>query len=349
MKEKNKILRQFVKKIILIRLDALGDLILSTPLLMAIRQNEPDWAIDALVTDYTKPVIENLPIIRELKVIQPQWGIPDSLPYFQSLAGETYDLSIAQSPTFYTYLASYLVKAINRIGIVYRERPLSAFAADSFLTNPISYEIRKKLASGERIPHEVEIGLDIARFLEMEVKSDDLYLTPGSNDERFAAATFTKWRWSKGDKIMAIHLSHKWMTHEFGIHNFRRIINDLQGIIPNLRVLFTFGPGERDLGLEFGKTFHEKESIKTLGEMTIFQWAALLKQCNLVLTADTAATHVASSQKVSTIVVYDPKDYEINSQQFAPWKVQNVKLKHGMPLRLAEQIVHSVKSLLGVG
>lgn len=348
MKKKIEIFKQFIKRVLFIRLDALGDVLLSTPLLTAIKQNYPDWKIDALVSDYTKPVLENCPMINELKVVEPHWKMPDSLTYFKNLAGEAYDLSVAQSPTAWSYLASYLAGASNRMGIVYRERPISVFLADSFLTNPIYYEIRKSLASGEKIPHEIEMGLDMARYLELEIKSDDIYLELGQEDEKFAASTFIKWKWSKLDTIIAIHLSKKWMTHEFGIHNFRRILNDLQNAIPNLRVVFTFGPGEKDLGLEFGRTFHGKDSIKILGEMTIHQWAALLKLCKLVVTMDTSATHVASSQKTKVLVIYDPKDYDLNSQQFAPWKVENIKLKHGMPLRLADQIVESTKSLLGM-
>ena len=49
------------RKLLVIRRDNIGDLVCTTPLLRSLRQKYPEARIDALVTSYNEPILENNP------------------------------------------------------------------------------------------------------------------------------------------------------------------------------------------------------------------------------------------------------------------------------------------------
>ena len=54
------------EKILIVRTDRIGDLILSTPVAEALKQKFPQAQIDFLVAPYTSPILKNDPFINEI-------------------------------------------------------------------------------------------------------------------------------------------------------------------------------------------------------------------------------------------------------------------------------------------
>ena len=50
-----------MKRIVIIRTDRVGDLVLSTPAIASLRRSWPEAKIEAIVTDYTEPVLRHSP------------------------------------------------------------------------------------------------------------------------------------------------------------------------------------------------------------------------------------------------------------------------------------------------
>ena len=55
-------------KILVIRHDNIGDLIVTTPLFRALRERFPDARIDALVNSYNRPVLDHNPDLSQIHV-----------------------------------------------------------------------------------------------------------------------------------------------------------------------------------------------------------------------------------------------------------------------------------------
>jgi ADP-heptose:LPS heptosyltransferase len=335
---------QDVKKILHIRIDRLGDLILSTPLLRAIYDNWKDKEVHCLVTPYTKEVLENCPFVSDIKVFSEKWGLLERLNYFNQLKKENYDLVIAHSPTSLSYFIAHYTGAPHRIGYVYAERPVVAKLVNMALTDPIHLDIRAMLARGEKVPHEVEQGLMIAERLGIKPKSRDVYLEPDTADKKHADDLVKKWFWTT-NKIFCIHLSEKWLNLGWQHNHFHRLVNDIRRKFKNPFVMFTYSSWELDIGREIQKTYENSTEIKCVSDLSIKQWAAMMKKCAFVITPDTGAIHVAASQKVPVVAVYGPDDFELTTQQWAPWRVKSKKLLQQAPIQLINEIVNAIGEL----
>ncbi|MCD4784195.1 MAG: glycosyltransferase family 9 protein [Candidatus Eremiobacteraeota bacterium] len=342
--KKEEIIYQTVRKILHIRLDRLGDVILSTPLLRALYDNWKDKEVHALVTPYTREVLEECPYVSEIKVFSNKWSIGERLSFLNHLKKEEYDLVIAHSPTSFSYFTAFFTKAQHRIGYVYEERPIVAKLVKMALTDPIMLDIRSRLAAGEKIPHEVEQGLMIAEKLGLKIKSRDLYLKPTDKDFKHVDKMMEKWFWTN-KKIFGIHLSNKWLALGWEVKHFHRLVNEIQRKWKGSYVLFTYGSYEIDIGREIHDYYKNKTTVHAVWDLSIKQWAAMLKKCTFLITTDTGAVHVAASQKVPVIVIYHPDNYELNSRQWAPWRVKNKKLVQKSPVQLINEIVNTISEL----
>lgn len=338
---------QFVKKVLHIRMDRLGDLILSTPLLRAINDNWKDRQVEvhSLVTPYTREVLVDCPYVDEIKTFSEKWGLMERLNFFNQLKKEHFDLVIAHSPTTWTYIAAFMSGAPHRIGYVYKERPLTAKLINYALTDCIELDIRERLAAGQKVPHEVEQGFMIAEHLGLQIKNRDLFLKPSAEDTKYAKDLFKKWLWASGKKVFGIHLSNKWLKLGWEVKHFTRLVTDLQNKWKGSYIIFTYGSYEVDIGREVQGIYQNNPAVNCVWDVSTKQWASLLKTCSFLITTDTGAVHVAASQKVPTIVIYDPDNYELNSQQWAPWRVKNKKLVQKAPIQLINEILANLESL----
>lgn len=338
---------QFAKKVLHIRLDKVGDLLLSTPLIRAIHEEwkERQVEIHCLVTPYTREILEDSPFVDDIKVFSEKWGVAERLNFLSQLKSEKFDLAIAHSPTTMSYLAAFMSGAPHRIGYVYEERPLSAKLVDYVLTDSVKINIRQHLTNGEKVPHEVEQSFMIADRLGVKIKHRDLYLEVTPEDKKHAEAQFKKWLWEPGKKIFGIHLSNKWLKLGWTVQHFHRLVSDIQKKWRGSYVLFTYGSYEVDIGREIQNHYQNNSYVNCSWDTTIKQWAAMLKKCSYLITTDTGAVHIAASQKVPLVVVYDPDSYDLNSQQWAPWRVKHKKLTQKAPLQLIREIISNIETL----
>jgi ADP-heptose:LPS heptosyltransferase len=64
-----------------------------------------------------------------------------------------------------------------------------------------------------------------------------------------------------------------------------------------------------------------------IGGLSFGQWAAVFAVARLVVTVDTGATHVASAMKRPTVVLFERRYFNLNSQEWAPYHVPAAVLR----------------------
>lgn len=97
---------------------------------------------------------------------------------------------------------------------------------------------------------------------------------------------------------------------------------------PGWKVLLTGGPGEADLVHSIADAMHNP--VQTLvGQTSPGQLTALLAHAAIVLGVDSGPLHLAVSQGVPTIHLYGPSDHE----RFGPWgdPARQIVLRAGVP------------------
>ena len=89
-----------------------------------------------------------------------------------------------------------------------------------------------------------------------------------------------------------------------------------------------------------------------VGELPFPLWAAAFEKSAVVVTVDTGATHLASATRRPTVVLFEHRYFNLNSQEWSPYGVPSVLLRKppdesvSSLARMRDDVVHAVASLL---
>lgn len=323
-----------MEKIGIIRLDKIGDLILTTPAISSLRKIYPDSFIKVYVSLRNREVLEYSPFVDQVEV----WDW--SLEFIRKVRKEKFDLMIAFSPITESYLAAFLSGSRIRAGYLYSSRPLTRFLSLFWLNKRLVCRIDQKdlEKAPSFVPHEVEQNLELVeQTLELKTSETELSVLIPDREKKWAEAQLP------GENWICLHLSRAWIEN---------LPSDfLSDLIRNLskekKFFLTYGPDESDL---LSKLFLP-ESIKKFGNLSFHQWGALVSRAVLCLSTNTGTVHLAASQKVPVIAVFETRFFNYHSQRWSPWKVPNAvfrkddkDLMHKI-LNEAEALSHAKKNI----
>jgi ADP-heptose:LPS heptosyltransferase len=324
------------RRILLIRTDRVGDLVLSTPAIASFRRSWPEARIEALVTDYTEPVMRYNPDVDAVHVLARSATGRASRVRARRL-GVGADLVVALAPRTLDYRLAFATHSPRRIGYVYRRRYLSRAAAIFFLTDYCISEADPELADrypDRPVAHEVQQVQALVSLAGGDSFTDELVLKVGDEDRAFAAA-HAPWG------AIALNLSPRWFLPNFGYEATLELIRRLAALRRDLVV--TYGNDVPDAAARLRDAVHAP-NVLWLGNLPLLQWAAALAQCDVVVTVDTGATHVASAVGTPVVVVFEREYYRLSSQEWAPWKVPNALLSKPPPRANANALIEDVVS-----
>lgn len=334
------------KKILFMRLDRIGDLILSTPLLKILKENNIDSKLFALVKPYTKEILEGNPYVDEVLTL-PE-GKSGQKILLDRLRQEKFDLVIGCSPTMETYILAWKTGAKERIGYTYSGRILPEILTKIFLTKVKVFDLEGAIKKGKSIPHEVEQVLEIGKMLKFKVESNDLEFPVSEEDVKWAEELIKEKDFNRASAIVGIHLSIKWLE-TMREDELIRLLVEIMEHFPELPLVITYSRQEEFLAARLGSYLQDEDKARRVliaGDFDIKKWAALLSKCSVVITTDTGATHVAASQKVPVICLYSKKTFHLCSRQWHPWKVEHRNLVLGEPVDTIPEIISSIREIL---
>ena len=288
-------------KILVISVAGIGDSLLATPLIRALREQFPDATIDALVMwAGAKDLLENNPC---LHTIYQQNFFKESalsnLRFLWRLREGRYDISIntyPQSKIHYRFIAR-LINAQKRLGHRYKNHS----GLDGWLTNltiPEDYTV-----------HCIENNLNLLKLLGVPLPAKtllpEIFL---SAEEKQWAEDFTNKHRLKGRTLAAIHVgsgkTKNLVLKRWPIDSYIALIQRLLAAYPSLTVLLFGGPEEREDNEKILEAIHAPE-ILPVASRTMRQASALLKTCDLFLSVDNAFMHLGAAMKVPRQIVIE--------------------------------------------
>jgi ADP-heptose:LPS heptosyltransferase len=356
--------RSPIQRILVLKPDALGDLLLATPALRQLRVALPEAQITGLVGPWSRVIWATNPdldILLDLPFpgftraspnpLHPYWLL---LRYAVLLRRSRYDAALLLRDDHWWGAALVALAGIpRRIG---HAHPLCApFLSDALPYDPTahvtgqSHDVvcklreferdsspavrgsRRQEAGGRR--QEAGGGRQEAGDATVFLPPATCHLPPASRlqftPDHAAQAWAAEWiatNLTSGERLVAIHPGASGPTKAWPPERWAALSDALAA--QNLRIVLTGGPAEVDLAAHISRLMRHP-ALSVAGATGIGQLAALLGHAALVVGGDTGPLHIAVSQGVPTIHLFGPSD----PGRFGPWgdPTQNIVLRASVP------------------
>ena len=274
-----------VKKVLVIRLDKVGDLILSTPVFENLKHNLPGVKISVLVRKYNAGVLKGNPFVDEILVYENREERKRARTKGFDLAlNLIYDFNLESA------LACYYSGAVWRAG--YKDRHTRNFYNFEAVRDPApKYELQR--------------NLDILRQLGFKINSENSRLFP-SLEEVKECEEFKK-ALGLDNKELLICLNpgtgrkrREWPLDKF-IELGKKLVSE-----KNAKILVIWG--DADKGIAKGLVDGIGKGAYMAPRTNITLLAALLQICRVFVSGNTGPAHVAMAMKVPLVGLYGKGD-----------------------------------------
>ena len=349
-------------KILLIKISSVGDVILSTAAIKAVREKfGPHYKISLLVGEAAKDVLLRCPYIDELLVCDfknRDKGIRGFLGLARILRKKNFDITLDLQNNRRSHLLSFLSLAPDRYG--YANKKCSLL---------LNHRIKDSKAPQEPLMHQFKI----LNMLGIELKEASLELWPSEEDQR-EMDEFLGSQWlSRETKLMALAMreakplpyrliginisaSLRWRTKNWPLDYTAKLCDDLS--LRQLRVVIT--GTEKDLP-QANLLINNVKAVKPInacGKTTVNQLACLIKKCSVYISPDSAPLHIAAAVKTPFVALFgptDPKRHLPPAKKFivikkdltcSPCYKSKCKNKECMELIMPQEVLEAVEQLL---
>ena len=295
------------RRILIVRTDRMGDLLLSTPVVCALRKEYPQAFISMMVSPNTKDIVEGNPYLDEVLVYDKDfrhknWGA--TYKFAQILRKKKFDLAVILHPTNRVHLLTFLAGIPVRLGY---NRKLG------FLL-----KIKKEHHKQEGLMHEAEYNLELLKLLGVSGLSRDLFMPLRPESEKWADNLWSRENIKLTDRILALNPGASCPSKIWPAERFSQVAQSLAQS-HNLKVILLAGSKDLALANKIAAEGRNKYQIINLaGKTTLSQMASVLKRCTMLISNDSGPVHMASSLGVPVISIFGRNQPGLSPQRWGP-------------------------------
>jgi heptosyltransferase-3 len=310
-----------VRQVLVIKLQHLGDVLLTSPLFAVLKQRHPHLEIDALIFADTLPMLSDNPHVNRIFTLQrnsphsPErtiWGrAAQEYRLHQELKARRYDLIIALSDRL---RAAWLTRLLRPTYSVAQKYP---YKRGAFWRNSFTH-----LYSIPATPrHTVEIHLDALRRLGIYPQGEEKRLHIGINPaaEEKVTALLTERQLTAGQYIV-VHPSSRWMFKSWHPTRFAEVLRQLAA--SGFPLVLVSGPEQAERN--YAHTILEQTSANVAdlsGQLTLQELACLIRHSRCFIGLDSVAMHLAAAVETPCAALFGPSDERIWRPWMAPHRV----------------------------
>ncbi len=287
--------KDIVKKILIIRKDRIGDIILSTPTFRAVRQSYPKAKIHLLVQEYTKDLVVNNKNIDKILI----WG--------EDEIENDYDLAIALHPGIIENELTFKSGARFRIGF-------SGRGGSFFLTHRVNDDRAK------RIRHEVISALEIVEIAGCSTVDKTLEVSITEQGEAFVSEFFKQHEVSVDDFVVMIHPGARQEYIRWKKQGFAQVADMLKRE-KKAKVILLEGKDESKLIEDI--TSLMSEDALTVSGISLTELVSLIKRMKLFVGNSTGPMHIAAALNVPVVAIFGSRHPLDSLEEWGPWGEEN--------------------------
>jgi len=274
-----------VQKILVIKLRAIGDVLLSTPVIKNLKENFPKADIDFLSEPQSEGILKGNPYLNNVIIFgRREKGY---LKFLYSLKDRKYDLVIDLFCNPRSAQMAFATRSKYRVGYSFRLR---------------RYAYNVLLESRSSEVHNVDFNLDALRALGLKIiqKNPVLKISPVEDD--YAREVFKKY-FNDNDKVVGINAGGGWEAKLWGLQKFAELADRLIEEC-NKKIIIFWGPGQEEIYANIQKMMRYKPVIAP--QTSLREMAALQKRCEFIISNDSGPMHISASVGVPTLGIFGP-------------------------------------------
>lgn len=287
-------------RILLLRLERIGDLLMTHEAITRSRQLWPAAEIDLAVGSWNARLARLMPDVSRVDVLDVPWlaregtGLswPALIAHARQWRGRNYDLVINFEPDIRSNFLAWHSGAARRVGYW-------TGGGGAFLTDALAYDPSAHVATNaQRLLEHVDAGAaDLPRV------SARLTIDTAAG----AAASRALADVPAGHRLVGLHVSGGRESKQWHLSRFADVGRQLSQE-PNVTIVLTGSTRDRALVDEVKSQLATTAVVDTAGALDLPATAALLSRLTMLITGDTGPMHLAASVGTPVIALFGPSD-----------------------------------------
>ena len=292
-------------RILIIQLKHLGDILLTTPVIAALKEAWPQAEVSALVPQGMEAMLTEHPGLTEVFTINRQDRSPwNFLKFAAALRRRRFDLVLEFSGGDRGALYTWLTRARTRISFDYPRRP----------------GWHRRLAFTRLVPppplrdHTIEKNLALVRSLGIDTGQPTLQFFWNAKTSREIQDLMRQHNLTTKNFVL-MHPPARWLFKCWTAEGYARVIDAVQKDY-GLPVVLTAAPASQEMQFVHDITARLQTSpVNLAGRLDLKALGALIAQARLFIGVDSAPMHLAAAVGTPTVVLFGPS----GPYNWRPW------------------------------
>jgi heptosyltransferase-2 len=301
------------KRILIMRLDKIGDVMLSTPVLRAVREAYPKSHIAVMVRPYAEDIVRGNPYIDELIIYDKDsryksfWA---TAKFALTLRKKRFDLALVLHPSNRSHIIAYLAGIPARVG----------------------YDTKMAFLLTKRIPHtkqfalkhEIDYTLGLLRYIGIEPASRELCMPIRGESESEIKEIFKANGIEEGARVIVIHPGASCPSRIWPPERFAAVADTLAEKYA-VRVIIVVGKKEQEFGDSVAE-LTKSRAVNLSGRISVSELASVIKRSRLLVSNSSGPVHIACALGVPTVVIFGRNDRGASFVRWGPVGANNIML-----------------------
>jgi heptosyltransferase III len=299
--------------ILVIKLRYIGDVLLATPVLRALRERFPDAQLTMAVNRGTEDVLKWNPDLNEILVVE-RSGLAAQFTFLQAVRRKGFDCVIDLTDGDRSAVLARCSAAPVRIGLNEEHRWRGLLYTT--VVQP-----------GTEAMHRVEHDLEAVRPLGIQPKARPLVLRMSPQDDEAAARLLKEMTGGSAERLVMLQPGARYWFKAWPPERFAELAGRLAEQ-HGCQILIGGDAKERDLA-ESIRAKSRAPVVSLAGRLTLLQYAAVLKRCALFVGNDNGPMHMAAALGVPVVALFGPS----NPAEWGPRGARTEVLYKGLDCR----------------
>ncbi len=293
------------ERILIVRLDRIGDVVLSTPVIQVLRTAYPQAFIAMMVRSECQDLVMGNPALNQVIIYEKgrgYRGIRETIRFAWRLRRSKFNVALVLHPTYRSHWIVRLAGIPVRIGYQRKGGRL------------LTHRLPHRKQEGRR--HEADYTLDLVRFMGLHPPAPHPVVPVRPEAERRVSALLEKLGLSASEPLVVLHPSASCPSKRWLPQRFAEVADRLIDTTGH-RMILVAGPGDLRYANEVEQAMRCR-AVNLAGMLSIAELACVLKRCRLLISNDSGPVHVAAALGTPVVTIFGRNQPGLSQGRWGP-------------------------------